>query len=315
MGVDIAEPARLGEVRLADGRVIGWAEWGQPDGVPVLLCPGAATTRVLGFGSGVLEALGVRLVSLDRPGLGLSTPRPGRSFQDFAADVAEFAALRGLGRPAIVGNSQVAPFALACAAVGVTGAVAIVSGADEVAAPWFADALPDHLRGLVDLTASDPDEAERLFATLDADTMWQMVVDSSPESDLAVYRDPEFERIYRRCLSEAFSPGPEGYARDTVLAMGRWPFDLTTVAVPVDVWYGEQDTSHSPDLGSSLAARLPGARRHVVPGIGGAVLWTHAEEILRSLLGHAGPLGCVVNYATPASSSGPVRTPHRRDTV
>lgn len=290
MSVDISEPTRLGELHVASGRVIGWAEWGHPDGIPVLLCPGAATTRSLGFGADALEALGVRLISLDRPGLGASTPQPGKSFRDFAADVDEFAALRGLGRPAMVGNSQGAPFALACAADGISGALAIVSGADEVAAPWFADALPEQLRRLVDLTASDPDEAERFFATLDADTMWQMVIDSSPASDLAVYRDPTFERIYRRCLREAFTSGPAGYARDTVLAMGRWPFDLTTISVPVDLWYGEQDTSHSPDLGSSLADRIPEARRHIVPGIGGAVLWTRAETILRTLLGHTDPL-------------------------
>ncbi len=290
MTVDISEPTRSGEVHLASGRVIGWAEWGRPNGIPVLLCPGAATTRSLGFGAGLLEELDVRLISIDRPGLGVSTPQPGRSFRDFAADIDEFAALRGLGRPAMVGNSQGAPFVLACAATGIVGALAIVSGADEVAAPWFAEALPDQLRELVDLTASDPDEAERFFATLDADTMWQMVIDSSPASDLAVYQDPEFERTYRCCLKEAFAPGPAGYARDTVLAMGRWPFDLTKIVVSVDLWYGEQDASHSPDLGSSLADRIPEARRHIVPGIGGAVLWTHAEEILRALLGHTEPV-------------------------
>ncbi|RDI16883.1 pimeloyl-ACP methyl ester carboxylesterase [Rhodococcus sp. AG1013] len=289
MSVDISVPARLGESRLADGRVIGWAEWGREDGVPVLLCPGAATTRSLGFGAGVVDALGARLVSLDRPGLGRSTPLPGKTFRDFAADVGEFTALRGLGRPAIVGNSQGAPFALACAAAGVSGAVAIVSGADEVAAPQFADALPEPLRDLVELTASDPDAAERLFATFDADAMWQMVIDSSPASDLAVYRDPTFEASYRSSMREAFAPGPAGYARDTVLAMGSWPIDLTTIRVPVDIWYGDQDTSHSPDHGESLAARIPGAVRHLVPGIGGAVLWTHAEPILRTLLGHADP--------------------------
>lgn len=289
MRVDVSAPARLGESQLADGRVIGWAEWGRPDGFPVLLCPGAATTGSLGFGADVIELLDARLVSLDRPGLGRSTPMPGRTFRDFAADVGEFAALRGLGSPAIVGNSQGAPFALACAAAGVSGAVAIVSGSDEVAATRFADALPAPLRDLVELTASDPGAAERLFATFDAHAMWRMVIDSSPSSDLAVYRDPAFERSYRGSMLEAFAPGPAGYARDTVLAMGRWPFDLRTIRVPVDLWYGDQDTSHSPDHGEWLAARIPGAVRHLVPGVGGAVLWTHAEPILRTLLGHTVP--------------------------
>jgi pimeloyl-ACP methyl ester carboxylesterase len=70
--------------------------------------------------------------------------------------------------------------------------------------------------------------------------------------------------------------------------MGRWPISPAEIAIPVDLWYGQQDTSpvHSPNLGATLAIRIPSARRHVVPGAGGALLWTHAECILRSLLQH-----------------------------
>ena len=282
-----AVPARLGEIALSDGRLLGWAEWGPPDGTPVLLCPGAATSRWLGFGAGLVEALGVRLVSVDRPGLGVSTPAPGRTFSDFAGDVRQLCVRRGLERPAVVGNSQGAPFALACAAEGVASALAVVSGADEVARPECASVLNADLRGLVERTACDPAGAEEFFAGFTADAMWDMVMAGSPGCDLAVYQDPDFAAGYRRALDEAFAQGPAGYARDTVLAMGRWPFALDEIAVLVDIWYGEQDTSHSPDNGALLAARVPGARRHVVPGIGGALLWTHAEPILTCLLERA----------------------------
>jgi len=281
----VTEPERLGVTELPGGRVLGWAEWGPEDGVPVLLCPGAATARRLGFGADAVHPLGVRLVSVDRPGLGASTPSPGRTFAGFAADMRAFVALRGLGTPVVVGNSQGAPFALACADV--ASAVAIVSGADEVAAPEFADALPDHLRGLVDRVASDPAGAEEFFRGLDADAMWTMVMDASPPSDLRVYRDPVFAAAYRRALEEGFAQGPDGYARDTVLAMGRWPFDLGEITAPVDLWYGEEDTTHSPDNGGTLATRIPGARLHTVPGVGGAVLWTHPTSILRTALQRA----------------------------
>ncbi|WP_229870303.1 alpha/beta fold hydrolase [Streptomyces longisporoflavus] len=280
-------PARLGESRLSDGRLLGWAEWGPSDGVPVLLCPGAATSRWLGFGAGVVEALGVRLVSVDRPGLGVSTPAPGRTFAAVADDMRQLCALRRLGRPAMVGNSQGAPFALACAEAGVASALAVVSGADEVAAPEFASVLAEDLRGLVERTARDPAGAEELFAGFTADAMWDMVMSGSPECDLAVYEDPGFAAAYLRALSEGFGQGGAGYARDTVLAMGRWPFDLDAITVPVDIWYGERDTGHSPDNGALLAARMPGARRRVVPEIGGALLWTHAEPVLASLLAQA----------------------------
>jgi pimeloyl-ACP methyl ester carboxylesterase len=284
MSVRIDDPARLGESELPDGRLLGWAEWGPSDGLPVLLCPGAATSRWLGFGADAVAALRVRLVSVDRPGLGVSTPAPGRAFGDFADDIRHLAVLRGLGRPAVIGNSQGAPFALACAVAGVAGAVALVSAVDEVAAPEFADVLPVELRGLVGKIACDPAGAQEIFTSFTADAMWTMVTDNSAQADLAVYQDAVFEAAYRQSLNEGFAQGSAGYARDTILVMGRWPFNLAMINMPVDIWYGEQDSSHSPDNGAMLTARIPGARRHIVPGIGGAVLWTHAQPILRSLL-------------------------------
>ncbi|WP_232665535.1 alpha/beta fold hydrolase [Pseudonocardia sp. TRM90224] len=280
----VTTPQRLGETELPDGRLMGWAEWGPEDGIPVLLVPGAATSRLLGVGAGVPERVGVRIVAVDRPGLGASTPLPGRTFADFADDVRQLMQRRGLGRPPVIGSSQGAPFVLACAAAGITGPVAIVSGADEVALPAFAEALPPHLRSLVDMVATDPDAAEAGFAGLDADAMLKLVHDASPASDLGVYTSPDFHAAYRAAMDDAFRQGPAGYARDTVLAMGRWPFDLAAIRVPVQLWYGEEDTSHSPDHGATLASRIPTATRRLVPGIGGAVLWTHTEPILSELL-------------------------------
>ncbi|MEU5980490.1 alpha/beta fold hydrolase [Streptomyces sp. NPDC047315] len=286
----IAAPARTGEERLPDGRLIGWAEWGPRDGTPVLLSPGAATSRSLGFGADALTALDARLVSVDRPGLGASTPAPGRTLADFAEDVRVLAARRGLGRPAAVGNSQGAPFALACAAADVVGALALVSAADEIADPRFADGLPPELRHLVDLSVGDPGAAEEVFAGFTPQQMLDLVMGASPECDLRVYREETFAGAYRRALDEAFAQGAGGYARDTVLAMGRWGIDLASIRVPVDVWYGTEDRSHSPDQGALLTSRIPAAVRHLVPDAGGAVLWTHAHRILVTLLGHVRPV-------------------------
>ncbi|MFB8762514.1 alpha/beta fold hydrolase [Nocardiopsis alba] len=284
MELGVTAPERRGRSTLADGRSLGWSEWGAPDGVPVLLCPGAATSGRLGFGAHLLAELGVRLVAVDRPGLGASSPRPGRSLADFADDVREFRSMRDLDGMAVVGNSQGAPFALACAASGTADALALVSAADEVAAPAFADVLPPGPRDMVALAASDPDRAGALFAEFDPAAMEEMVLAGSPQTDRDVYEDPVFADAYRSAMAEAFVQGGAGYARDTLLAMSPWDLDLSAITVPVDVWYGEQDASHSPDLGATLTERVPGAVRHVVPGIGGAVLWTHAESILRTLL-------------------------------
>ena len=71
-----------------DRRTIGYDDYGPDDGVPVLWCHGGPGSR---FEPMWLQddaaAAGLRLVGIDRPGYGNSTPRPGRSIADGVADV------------------------------------------------------------------------------------------------------------------------------------------------------------------------------------------------------------------------------------
>ena len=283
----LAEPERLGTTTLSDGRRLGWAEWGPPDGAPVLFFGGAAMGRSLGFGADVLLRLGVRLIAVERPGLGHSDPDPTRTLDSWPRDVAELQAALGLAECRIVGFSQGAPFALACAAAGLTNKVAIVAGQDVLSDPAFAEIIDPHLKGLLASIQGDPAAVEASFgSTASAEMLWGMISAYSSPVDLAVYTDPGFQPLFQRALAEGFAQGGAGYARDLVLSMQPWPFELSEIKARVHLWYGAQDTStvHSPDFGATLAQRLPDCRHHVLPDAGGSLLWTHAELILRALL-------------------------------
>jgi pimeloyl-ACP methyl ester carboxylesterase len=282
-------PARTGTTQLPDGRSLGWGEWGPASGTPVLLCPGAATSRWLGLDANVLDKRGIRLISVDRPGLGSSTPAPERELNDWAADIQSWAVARELEGLLAVGFSSGAPFALACAASGVVKGAAIVAGTDELAHPDLRGKLHPEVAQLVELAATEPARAEASFAGLSAQAMWDMIIRMSSDADRAVYTEPRFAAAYQRALAEGFLQGSAGYARDTLLTMSRWPFDPGSIHVPVDLWYGGLDTSpvHSPDSGETLARRIPSAQHHLLPQAGAALLWTHCEEILASLLARA----------------------------
>lgn len=287
MSVVLAEPKRLGSTALADGRRLGWAEWGPADGAPVIFCGGAGTGRSLGFGADVLPALGVRLIAVERPGLGVSDPLPGRTLADWPDDIAQVMTDLGLVDPRIVGFSQGAPFALACAAAGLSRKVAIVAGQDTLYDPIFANRIDHHLAGLLVSIATDPCGVEaHVSSTGTAEMLWGLISASSSPLDLGVYADPRFEPNFRRALDEGFAQGAAGYARDLVISMQPWPFDLSLIEARVHLWYGEQDwsTVHSPDRGETLARRLRDARRHLAPVAGGSILWTHARQILQALI-------------------------------
>ncbi|UJR80636.1 alpha/beta fold hydrolase [Sandaracinus amylolyticus] len=279
------EPARRGRTRLPSGRMLGWSEQGPEHGAPALFFGGAGTSGTLMMRRDAVERAGVRLVAIDRPGLGASDPLAHRTLADWVEDVRAFVSARALGTPAIVAFSQGAPFGIACAADEIGRALVIVSGTDELAAPHLLPLLVPDVRGIVQRVASDPEGTEAFFRGMTPAMMREMVLAMIGDADRAVYAEPAFDATYRRALDEGFAQGAEGYARDTVLAMSAWPFDLGRIAMPVALWYGAEDSSpvHSPDLGASLAHRIPNARRTVVEGAGGAILWTHGDAILGSI--------------------------------
>ncbi len=103
-------------VRLRDGRSIGLASVGKDDGFPILHCHGSGSSRleVQLLATQASEA-GVRLIGLDRPGIGRSDPKPGSRLLDWPDDVVEVADHLGIERFAVEGLSADGPYALACA--------------------------------------------------------------------------------------------------------------------------------------------------------------------------------------------------------
>lgn len=272
---------------MRDGRFLAFAEYGVPDGRPVLFVPGAASGRSMAFGGDLLETEDVRLISFDRPGLGRSDnapPHAPKTFASVAADAAELVEhLVGAPIP-VVANSQGAPFGIAIALGGTASRLVLVSPSDEVAFPEVHAQLPDDVRSFVSAVgeATDP---EALFTSFTPASFFEMVMSHPSPTDAAVYEDADFRERFRRAVEEAFAGGPAGYARDTALAMSPWGLDLAAVRVPVHILFGAEDESHSPDRGEALAARFGRAVRSVVPGAGGSLLWADPRRVLQAVFG------------------------------
>ncbi|KKI18423.1 MULTISPECIES: alpha/beta fold hydrolase [unclassified Leucobacter] len=274
-------------VRTPDGRVLAGASFGPADGEPVLFIAGAATGRSMAFGEDLLEALGVRLLTMDRPGMGASDADTGRTLASTVDDYREFvsAALGNAdARVPVVANSQGGVFGLGAAAAGWATRLVLVSPADELAHPAIRAILPAEATGLADLAQQDPAAAAEVLAGFDAEAMEQMVLSGSGPEDRAFYAAPAFLERYRSALAEGFANEGAGYIRDTLIAMRAWNLPFDRIGVPVSVLFGAKDLTHSPDHGEVLASRIPGARRIVFADAGGALLWTHARAALEAVL-------------------------------
>lgn len=270
--------AAADHVQLPDGRRLDLRVSGPAGGFPLVFhhgTPGAATPyRVL---ERAAHARGLRLVTTSRPGYGDSTPQPGRSVVDVAADTAAVLAAIGAGRCLIAGWSGGGPHALACGArLGATAAVLVIAGI----APYGAAGL-DYMAGMgqdniveisTALQGEDQlrsyllDQREQLKNATAADLVASLGT-VLPDVDRAVLTG-EFGEDDAANFREALRTGVEGWLEDDIAITRPWGFGLEEISVPVMIWQGSADLMVPFSHGQWLASQLPGASAHLEEGEG-----------------------------------------------
>lgn len=130
-----------GSIKLKDGRVLFYRSVGE--GTPVIALHGMGSSS-LTWKQAKAEP-GVRLIALDRPGYGGSSPPPAcYSYAQFASDLLEFADAMALDRFCVAGHSSGGPYALAAAAVLPERVVACASVSSDP--PYMHPRAPDAVR-------------------------------------------------------------------------------------------------------------------------------------------------------------------------
>ena len=294
----IATPPVQGEaIRLPDGRRLGYAQYGDPDGLPVFYFHGTPGSRLERPPDPAMKASsGMRLLVAERPGYGLSDFHPRRSLLDWPDDVTALAEALELERFAVLGVSGGGPHAAACAyriPERLTG-VALVSSLAPVRRPGGMAGLPLVMRlaftvgrivpGLLRPLIwcfSHPGRNPRSFVRQGARRLGP--------SDRAVLARPEVESLLAQDFAEAARQGVRGYAQDVKLFSRPWGFPLEGIGVPVYLWHGGDDRLTPPHMGRYLAGTIPGAQATFLEGEGHFLVLDHLEEIASSLVAASRP--------------------------
>jgi len=265
-------------IRLADGRAIGFAEFGEAEGFPCLYFHGWPGSRLeAGLFEEAAREQGLRLIAVDRPGVGRSEFQTKRRPVDWPHDIETLASALGLSRFAVLGYSAGAPYALACASrfpdrLVSTTLIAGLGPLDAAEAcrslpPWmrFVFALCHRAHGLAvplfGLFAQRlRPSPERLFP--------RWFLESLAPSDRAVLGGAEVRGLFHASVMEAFRAGPRGVAWEGALLARPWGFSVDAIRCPVMLWHGEADHEVPVTMARRLAARLSTVRTWFLPDEG-----------------------------------------------
>jgi pimeloyl-ACP methyl ester carboxylesterase len=270
-------------VHTPDGRVLAVEEAGDPAGRPVLVHGGTPNSRHL-YGPHASDAAerGLRLISYDRPGYGGSSPQPGRTVADCAADVRAICADLGIDRLATWGVSGGGPHVLACAALLPDLVCAAASLASP--APYGADGL-DYFTGmgqenaddtrlfLTDKTAAraktEHDREEEMAAT--PEDIATVLATLLTPTDAAVLTG-ELAKFLTSSTRAGLAPGAQGWWDDNCMIL-PWGFELAEISVPVLLLHGKQDMFVPFGHGEWLAAHIPGVEARLTEDDGHLTLF------------------------------------------
>lgn len=300
-------PTRTHTVSLGEGRVLCCDEVGDPAGAPVLYLHGTPDSRLARHpDDGLAAAAGVRLLAVDRPGYGGTSPTPGPWSPGWpravAADLGALLDALDVERCAVLAWSGGALTGLAVAAGEPTrqrvAALGIASGLvprqayddpavraaglSRLGTLEMADTVPPGELGVEVAPLLAPHPCDLALAT-DHQAEHRSAADAAELASV-----PGATEAMAAALVEAVRPGLAGAAAD-VEAEGRpLAVDLAALACPTRLWYGEDDRVTPPAFGRWYESHLPRASLDVVAGAGHYLVFTRWADLLATLAGHVG---------------------------
>lgn len=296
-----SSPAVEQGISLADGRRLTFLQDGPSTGTPVFYFPSTPGSRLEGafLAASSATELGIRFISLDRPGIGQSDFQPQRRLLDWPDDVAAVADALGIARFAVAGVSSGTAYVAACArliphrltacgiisGMGPTGSLPLDGMPLSSRATWWLfQRLPWLVKGLVKQMAhASQDEA--------SGEQWLLrQTKRLPEPDQKVFLDPEMRKQAMMVWRDGFRQGIQGVFEDLRLVYAAdWGFKLQDlVDARVFLWHGEEDRNVPLRMARAMEQALPHCRAQFVPNEGHTSLAVnHITTILRALGEHA----------------------------
>ncbi len=265
-----------------EGRTVHYTDSGEPGWHPMLFIGGVGTSarapELVAFLDTLRRRLHVRIISVERNGLGDTAYDPAWTFADYTSEVRQ-----------VLGHLGIGQFALVAISGGGAYAGHIAAAMPEHIASWHMLAAIAQAPADSPVCKADPAALEAMLAKQVGAprAFWAM-----PADGVAAHVPGFADRAADEGAHAYFIAGQQGDARAVAREYRRFcdpPAAVAKFPAPAYFTYGEADQLVPPAQGELWAAKVAGTvtfRRY--PGEGHDVQYRHWDQVLLDVAGHGG---------------------------
>jgi len=278
-------------IKLKDGRKLGYVDLGKSDGKPLFHFNGFPGSR-LEVTILADEAIkkNIRVIGIDRPGMGLSDFKKNRTLLDWPDDVVELADTLGIDKFAVEGISGGGPYVAVCAykiperltSCGIISGVASKDLEIEKKMRIFSviQIFPWLFKLMIWLQSRGMRNLEK------AERKMKESAKKFPEADRKIFDDPQILSLFVKETAEAFRQGSKGAYNEGKIYIRSWGFNLEDISpkLKVYIWHGEADEIVPVAMGRGMCKLIPNCEGKFYPGEGHySTIFKYYKEIIDAL--------------------------------
>jgi pimeloyl-ACP methyl ester carboxylesterase len=273
-------------IKLRDGRTLAWREYGDPKGFPVIYAHGWPACRLSGqMLHKAAKYFGIRVISPDRTGYGMSDDKENRSISDWTIDIQELLHHLRIFRCGVLGSSGGAPYALCLAASfpTVVSRCVVSAGLGEMASPdickrslkyqiavWSIKRFPYCIVLPIYIVRMLIFHAPRFYLHL--------VHPKNGSADGKIAHGDTFISYFVQSTRMSLRQGIHSSIRDWQLYFSPWGFCIEDIRVPVSFFHGNDDRQIPVWIARCMAARIKQSTLHIFENTGHYIFSKHPQE-------------------------------------
>jgi pimeloyl-ACP methyl ester carboxylesterase len=277
-------------IQLTDGRNLSVLEQGQRRGKPVIYLHGMpGSNRDHSNYEELHQQLGIRLISVNRPGIGTSSTSDNHDALSFANDLLKVMKQLEIEKASIIGFSSGGQYgcAFAHSYPERVERLALLSSGGPFDLYIIGDKRTEAIRAFHDAARDNPSALLEQFSKITSpETLLALMYSMISPEDQQIVAQPKNLSQFLLVCEDVIAQGLDKLIKEITIFNSPWGFSPSEITVETLIWHGTADINIPVECSEYLAREIPSSIATYIEGAGHYFSFAQWPDLLKKITTH-----------------------------